>query len=195
MSVKDTLKRLFPKAADQVDQIPDEDLIAEPATFSEAEVKKQVEEATKKAHEAGKKEGAAEFAEQKKELKKQELDVYVDGLIKGSDGKGRALAAARKAGLVEFMLRLDDEEAVEFAEGKEKVPMLAQMKAILETLPADVTFSEVATKEKDVDPGDKASKREKEVTEFAEKHPDMSHKEVILEVSKKHPELFSRTEE
>jgi hypothetical protein len=191
MSLKDTLKRAFTKA---VDDIPEEDLKVEPQMFSEAEVKAQVEKATKEAAEKakaeGKKETEVQFAEQKKELKKTELTTYVDGLIKGDDKKGRALSAAKKAGLVEFMLRLDDEETIEFAEGKEKASMLAQMKAILETLPQDITFSEVADKEKDVDPGDTAAQREKAIAEFSAAHQDMSYKEVVLAVSKKHPELF-----
>jgi hypothetical protein len=198
MSVKDTLARIFPKAADKFRDIPDEDLTTDSPMFSEAEVKAQVEKATKEALEKGKTEGKkeadAEFAEQKKELRRAEFETYVDGLIKGDGKKGRALAAAKKeAGLVEFMLHLDDKEAIEFAEGKEKVPMLAQMKAILETLPADITFSEVATKEKDVGTGDAGAKLEKLAREkqakMAEGGKEISFREALDKVQIENPEL------
>jgi len=167
MSLRDKIKARFTKA---IDDIPEEELAIEPAMFSEAEVKRQVAEATKKAKDEGVAEGkkavAAEFSEQRKALKKTELDGYVNGLIAGDGKKGRALVAAKKAGLVEFMATLsDEEETIEFTEGEgdkakavKKSP-LAAMKAILETLPADITYSEVATKDKDA--GDTGNAGEK----------------------------------
>jgi hypothetical protein len=191
MSIKEKLLSIIQK-------LPAEEL--ESATFTEAQVKAQVDEAAKQAKAEGIAEGkkavTAEFSEKQRALRKVELATYVDGLIKGDGKKGRALAAAKKAGLVEFMATLDEEETIEFTEGEGKAAKtikkspLAAMKAILETLPADITYSEVATKDKDVDPADKAGQRDQKIAEFAEAHPKMSYKTVVLEVSKKHPELF-----
>jgi hypothetical protein len=197
MGVKDTLAKIFPKAADKIQDIPDEDLATETPMFSEAEVKRQVAEAAKEALEKGKtegkKEGEAEFAEQRKELKKTELNTYVDGLIAGDGKKGRALSGAKKAGLVEFMLRLDEEETIVFAEGSDDISMLAQMKAILETLPADITFTEVAGKEKDVgggNAGEKLSKLAQEKqTKIQEGGKEISFREALDAVQVENPEL------
>jgi hypothetical protein len=200
MSLKDTLKKVFTQA---VDKIPDEDLATEPRTFSEAEVKAQVEEAKKQAKAEGVAEGkkavSAEFSEKQRELKKTELTAYVDGLIKGDGKKGRALAAAKKAGLVEFMATLGDEETVEFTEGEgataktvKKAP-LAAMKAILETLPQDITYSEVATKEKDTtggNAGDKLSKLAQEkMGKSREAGKEISFRDALDAVQVENPEL------
>lgn len=197
MSIKDKIKARFAKA---VDDIPEEDLTTEPAMFSEAEVKRQVAEATKQAKAEGIAEGkkvvTAEFSEQLRTFKKTELTTYVNGLIAGDGKKGRALSAAKKAGLVEFMSTLGEEETIEFTEGEgdkakiiKKSP-LAAMKVILETLPQDITYAEHATKEKDVGAGDNKEKREKLILEFQEHNKEATYKEAVLAVSKKNPELF-----
>jgi len=184
------------KLLELIGKIPDEEI--EPATFTEAVVKTQVEEAKKQAKAEGIAEGkkaiSAEFSEKERALKKTEIAAYVDELIKGDGKKGRALVAAKKAGLVEFLARLDEAETIEFAEGGEKISMLAQAKAILETLPADITFSEVATKDKDTggagNAGEKLSKLAKDKqAKSKESGKEMTFRDALDSVQIEQPDL------
>jgi hypothetical protein len=117
------------------------------AGFSEADVKKLVEEAAKTAADAERKKVAAEFAEKaaiaRTEAVKKEISEFVE---KGKED-GKIIPAWEKMGLAEFMQSLDHAEEISFAEGK-KTNRLTWFREFLDELGKVVDFEEVAKRDK-----------------------------------------------
>jgi len=86
---------------------------------------------------------AKEKIELERKLKLAEYEKFIDTLM----SEGKVTPAMKKAGIVEFMLRLDSETEVEFAEGQKKSP-LTFFQDFLSNLPKIVEFEEVAKKGK-----------------------------------------------
>ncbi len=128
-----------------------------------------------------------ELDAERKKTRRQDFASFCDGLMVA--GK---LTPAQKGLALDFMEILSGQEEYEFAEAddkKVKKPPLDAFKAFLSTLPKQVEFSEKAPKDKAARTGS-GTGREKAIAEYAEKHPKMAYKDVVLEVSKEHPELF-----
>lgn len=192
MSIKDVLKNVFTKA---VDELPDDALegIDAPRQFTEAEVKAREKAAADKARGEGKDAAKTEFTEQQKkdrsERKKTEIKSYCEQLKK----EGKLIPAWEKLGLQEFMLSLDSEEVMEFAEGA-KVSRADWFKGFLDELPKVIDFEEIASRDKDAGGGGDNEKREKLISDYMGQNKDTSYKEAVLAISSKHPELFERRE-
>jgi hypothetical protein len=127
---------------------------APPKQFSEADVEQIKNEALATGIKQGKDTAAAEFAEQQKEahakLRKQEITSFCEAQLKD----GKLIPAWIKLGLSEFMNSLDAETVIEFAEGEAgKKSQLDFMKAFLAEIPKVASFSEIATRGKDLGAG------------------------------------------
>lgn len=183
MTIKERLKAAFTKA---VDELP-EDFQAEPATYSEADLKAREEAAAKKAREEAKAEAAREFAEQQKttraEQRKKECNEFCDNLAK----EGVILPAWQKMGLAEFMQSLDGEEVIEFAE-ESKTSRLEWFKQFLTELPKTVEFKEVATRDKNLGTGS-AGEKLMTFTQAKMKEASLNYSEALLAVQREHPDL------
>lgn len=102
-------------------------------------------EAAKKTAEERATKAEADFAAAETARKKAELTTFIEARIKA----GQLTPAQRDKGLVDFMLRLDTETTVDFASGKKSAGQW--MREWLESMPKQVTFSEVAGR--GTDPG------------------------------------------
>lgn len=112
--------------------------------------------------------------------------------------KAKITPAIRPA-VIDFMEILTSHEEYEFAEfddkdaeKKVKAQPLDRFKALLKALPKAVDFTERATKDRAASADGADEKRDKAISDFQESHKDMAYKDVVLAVSKKHPELFGR---
>ena len=86
---------------------------------------------------------AKEKMELERKLKLAEHEKFIGTLM----SEGKVTPAMKEAGIVEFMLQLNSETEVEFAEGQKKSP-LAFFKDFLSNLPKIVEFKEMAKKDK-----------------------------------------------
>ena len=82
-----------------------------------------------------------------------------------------------------------EDSEIEFSEGK-KQTKLDFMKVLIEELPKVINFEEIAKRAKDFgDLGDEG-KRKQLIQDYKEGHKDATDKQVVLAVSKEHPDLF-----
>ena len=193
MSFKDKLKTMFTKA---IDDLPDDQLPPDqnPRQFSEAEVKARetaaAETAAAEAATKAKEDAKKEFAEQQKteriEKRKGEIKDYCENLKK----EGRLIPAWEKLGLQEFMLNLDGEEVVEFAEDK-KVSRLEWFKGFMEELPKVINFKEIATRGTNTGGGNAAEKLEILIRKKIESNKELSYSKAFSEVQKENPDLVT----
>ena len=104
-----------------------------------AEIQAELERKLKELDEAKRK--LAEFSEKLEELKRQnkrlELERYIDGLMQ----KGVVTKAFCEMGLVDFMMTLQSDKELTFAE--RKMSQLEWFKMFLESLPKSVEFGEL----------------------------------------------------
>lgn len=137
------------------DQIPAGDLPGATKeaeqTFSEAEVRAQVEEAKKQAEIETRKIKDAEFAETARQNRQDSLKTEIASWCESMVAKGQLTPALVKYGLPELLFQAAQAEGeMEFGEEKIKAEPLARWKEFFEKqLPAVVSFKEVATREKD----------------------------------------------
>jgi hypothetical protein len=125
-------------------------------TFKEEDMTKEEIEAMREKLaqvEAEKKKLADEFAELQKKKAEDDIENFIEGKIKD----GKILPAWKESGLKEFMIALsEDEEVIEFAEGK-KENKLAWFKEFLEELSKHELFKDF---------GEKGGKEKQEFEEF-----------------------------
>lgn len=175
-------------------------LFNEPNAPKEDAVNKELEDKLKA--EQGK---SAEFAEQlkKEQTEKDELKRQLDAanaagrkaehraFCEGLQKEGK-ISPAMLPAVMDFMEVLHGAGEFEFAEGDKtvKAQPIDRFKAYLAGLPKVLEFSEVATKTAAVSGTDAAGRRQQLETEFAEKNPGMTYKDVVLSLSKEHPELY-----
>jgi hypothetical protein len=192
MLFKEKMKAFLGSIGFDVSKIPDEAIPGEaPAStgrqFSEADLEKIRTDAEEK----GKQKAQAEFAEQQKQTRlatiKTEITAFCESLIKA----GKITPATVAFGLPEILFSIAGvDNQIEFGEKKEKSTAFDRMKALLESATPLVTFSEVATRDKDAGG---AKTRETVIAKFMEDNK-VGYKEAVLAVSKENPELFKEEE-
>lgn len=123
-----------------------------------------------------------ELAEEKSKQRKAEFNSFCEGLMK----EGR-LTPAMKPLVMDFMEILSSSGEYEFSEGKK--PVLDAFKGFLNTLPKQVEFAEVATKDKTVEG---KGKRDELIADYMEKNKGITYKEAFKAVAQKHPEAFAQ---
>ena len=182
MGLKETLKSIFTKA---VDDLPEDQLIPPvPKAFSEAEVKVREEEAAKKAKERVEQEFAERGKKEKRESRQTETKSFCDHLLKD----GKIIPAWNKLGLVEFMVSLDGEEEIQFAEGAKK-SRLEWMKSFLGELPKVINFKEIATRDKDAGAKSAAEKLSVLTRKKMDEKKDLTYTVAFSEVQRENPDL------
>jgi len=187
MGLKDTIKKAFTKA---IDELPEDQLGSGGVqSFCESEVRLREETAARKAKEETRKQVEAEFTEKERvrarEARKGEIKSWYEQKLK----EGKIAPAWAKMGLNEFMLNLDAETEIEFSESGKKSG-LDWFKGFIEELPKVVEFREIAGRDTDMGAQGDEEKRDKLVSEYMEQHKEATEKDAILAVSDKHPELF-----
>ncbi|MBW7997517.1 MAG: hypothetical protein FVQ81_13265 [Candidatus Glassbacteria bacterium] len=189
------IETLHPPAKPDYNQPEGDKSMGDPITqekLAEA-VSKAVKEATDLANDEGvKKEKAmqAEIENLRLENRRDKLTSFVEAQVKG----GKLPPKASEAGIVEFMLGLDDAAEVEFAEGEEhKKTPLAWFREFIESMSESKLFGELAGREGDPGPAE-GEEGEKIVTEYIaaqkEQGKDVSYTDAVRHVASRHPELF-----
>lgn len=196
MNLKAWLSRSFGRVPDgtpdvEVPGLPD---TPPPISFSEAEVQTRETAAAEKAKKEARDEAAREFAEQQKRdriaQRKAEIIAFCDALCDPKKG-GRFNPARIKLGLplvLEFLAASDD--VLEFGEAKEKKSPYDLLKAQFESdLPWTVSYSEHATRDKDVGGAGDAGKKLSELTRQKMEAQKLSYAEAFTAVQREHPDL------
>ncbi len=129
----------------------------------------------------------------KSEKVKADIQSFCEGLCK----EGKLTPAMMKfgMGMQNFMEKIATiQETIEFSEGNEKKTQtpFEYMKGFLGSFKKQIEFGEFAPNEKDFGGGDKQEKRDALISSFMEKNKDVTYKVAVLELSKKHPELFKQ---
>ena len=171
-------------------KVPDDALPedVQPHSFTEAEIKAREKAAADKAAREAKEAAEKEFAETRRkeriEARKTETKSFMEKLKK----EGHLIPAWEKMGLQEFMLSLDGEEAIEFAQEK-KASRLDWFKDFLNELPRVINFNEVASRDKNVGGGSAAEKITALVNDKISKDSKLSFSEALNAVQLEHPDL------
>jgi cation transport regulator ChaB len=182
MGLRDLLKGIFAKA---VDEIPEDKLVLDtPMTFTEGQVKAREEEAAKRAKEKAEQEFAEKQRAERKEKRAGEIKTYCEGLVK----EGKALPAWIRMGLSEFLVSLDGEEEIQFAEGQKR-SRVEWMKSFLGELPKVINFKEVATRDKDGSQGTAGEKIQALIKKKMNEKKDLSYGQAFTEVQKENVDL------
>lgn len=187
MGWKDRIKAAFTTA---IDDMPDDGVpnVTPTKQFSEEDVKAREKAAADKAAEKAKEDAKKEFAEKQNteriEKRKGEIKSFVEKLKKD----GKLLPAWEKMGLLEFMLNLDGETVIEFAEGK-KASASQFMQDFLNELPKVINFDEIATRDKDTGGDNAAEKLEVLTHKKIQDNKDLTYSQAFSEVQKEHPVL------
>lgn len=177
-----------------------------PVLFTEQDIQAKLALATQTAKDTA----AAEFAEKERVLKdrenalnKQAADArkkVISDFIEGLKKKGIILPAMEKLGMgiTSFLEAVAGiETSFDFAEPDDKGIRAKQtplefVQQFLTHLPKAIEFKELATDNDAPASGDFAERREKLITEYMKNNKDTSYRDAMLEVSKKHPEIFER---
>jgi hypothetical protein len=204
MSWKEKVKGLFTQA---VDEIPEAGAGITPiiisasvegdkggVSFSEDQVLARERAAAEAAARKAREEAQAEFAEQMRQTLEAEaarthaaaVKAKIDALV----SQGRVHPAWVASGLVEFASALPwrDADQAAFAEGGTKTPH-DWFLDFLEALPASVSLSEVAGRDKDVTSGGAAARLNAMIRRKLEANPKMSHATAFAEVQLENPGL------
>ncbi|MFH2012511.1 MAG: hypothetical protein ABIJ37_07435 [Pseudomonadota bacterium] len=192
MSVfKQTIRNVLGTLGVDISKVPDDALPddAQSKTYNEAEVieiRRAAEEKARKDAEAAKdREYAEKQKEERAEKRKQEVKEYCEALKKD----GRLIPAWEKMGLQEFMLQLDGEDTIEFAEGK-KSSRLNWFKSFMEELPKVINFEEIATRDKDVGGAGSAGEKLAALTQKKmEENKELTYGAAFAEAQKDNPDL------
>jgi len=151
--------------------------------FSEEDLKKAREEAARKAREEAQKEFAEKERKRAAEARRKEISEWCDARMQD----GKLAPAWVKAGIKEFMERLDAEAEVSFAEGKKETP-LAWFKDFVAGLPKLISFDEIAGRDGAPGDGDAASKLDA-LTRKRMAEKDLDYGAAFAEVQKENPGL------
>lgn len=157
-------------------------------TFSEADLEQAKADAAAAAKAEGKKEAAAEFAEQEQKRKKDEAKERIAAFCQDGVDKGTLLPAWIDGGLKEFMEGLDIGETLSFADGSTKPPLTWFME-FMDKLPQAITFKEVAGRDDEAADNNNAIDIAKRAREFQDSEAragrTISITEAVGEVTRK----------
>jgi len=157
-----------------------------PKQFSEADVERIKTEAKAQ----GKQEAEAEFAETQKKNRVATLKASIAAFCEARKKEGRFLPAWEKMGLQDFLVSLDAEETITFAEGAEKKSRLAFMQAFLTELDKVIEFGEIAKRDKVTGGAGNAGEKLEALTRAKMKvDPALTYVKAFAETQKENPEL------
>jgi len=156
--------------------------------FTEAEVQAQTKAAADKAAKEAKDKAEKDFAEKQKKERLDARTTETKAFCENLKKEGKLIPAWEKLGLQEFMLALDGEEAVEFAE-QTKVSRLDWFKGFLAELPKVIDFTEIATRDKDVGDKNPGEQLETLIRKKMADDKDLSYSQAFSAVQKEHPDL------
>jgi hypothetical protein len=189
MSLKSVLTVLFPKAKPAIEAIPDGDLIpegTEPTMFSEAEVRSKVAAAAAKAKEDTEKEFAEKERKRVLDARKGEIKTWLDRMMSPEVAKHTPALRAYSEPILEALL---ESQVIEFGEKKEKLTPFQLYQRLFEAeLPKLVTYSEIASRSKDVS-GDAAGKLEAMIAAKRAADKTLSYSEALKAVQIENPGL------
>ncbi|MEW5802693.1 MAG: hypothetical protein AB1847_11395 [bacterium] len=141
------------------------------------------------AKEQGRREAAADFAEQRRKdgesARKKEIGEFITSGIHS----GQILPAWEKLGLAQFMEGLGAEETLNFAEGK-KGTQYQWFRDFLTELPKTINFGEFATRSKNVAASGSAGQQLNDlITRKMKDNPRLDYMSAFSEVQRENPDL------
>lgn len=168
--------------------IPPQEKDPAPAkSFSEADLEAAKKAAAKEAAIAERTKVEAEFAEREREAAKSQRKEAIKSWYDDNLKAGKIAPAWGKMGLMEFMERLDADEAeISFAEGKDKISLYEWFRSFMEALPKVVEFKEIAGRDTDDTP---ASEKLTALAQERAKKDNISFQDAMILVGKENPEL------
>lgn len=181
----ETLKDLLKKA------IP----AAQKTEFTEEQLQAKVDEKAAALVAAAKTEFAEQLKTEKDKAQKLQRESAKAGIVAFCENlkkEGKLLPAWESLGLVEFMLSLDSDEALEFAEGAEKLSRAGFMQKLLSELPKVVEFKEKTGREKTGEGATAADKLEALVKQKMADKKDLSYAMAFAEVQAEHGDLATQ---
>lgn len=172
---------------------------ASPTSYSEGDMKKQIDEAVKakeiqfaelqKKQEIGLKAREEALKAKEVEARKASINSFCEQLLKA----GKLTPAVMKVGmgLQNFLEQIhQDETTIEFTEGDKKKSQTSYefMQSFLANLPKAIEYKERAGKDNDIGKDDE--KREGLIDSYMESHKNATYREAVLVISENHPTLF-----
>ena len=147
------------------------------------------------AKEQGRREAAADFAEQRRKdtesARKKEITEFITNGIQS----GQILPAWEKLGLAQFMEGLEVEQTFNFAEGK-KETQYQWFRNFMTELPKTVNFGEFATRAKNVAASGNAGQQLNDlVSRKMKDNPKLNYMSAFSEVQRENPDLVREYEQ
>lgn len=187
---KEKVKGLLSFMGVDLSKVPDDALPDTPpdGTESKSFTEADLAAAVQKAEEDGRKKAETEFAEKTRKSRREKQEKEIAEFCESRMKEGKLLPAWEKMGLKEFMLKLDGESVVEFAEGTQGTS-LDWFKNFLEELPKVVEFKEIAVREDDVKTGSAGIKLEKIIRAKMKEDKSLDYGAAFAEAQRENPEL------
>ena len=147
------------------------------------------------AREQGRREAAADFAEQRRRDRESARKKEIAEFITNGIQSGQILPAWEKLGLAQFMESLEVEQAFHFAEGKRETPY-QWFRNFMAELPRTVNFGEFATRAKNVAASGSAGQQLNDlVSRKMKDNPKLDYMSAFSEVQRENPDLVREYEQ
>lgn len=156
--------------------------------FTEADVEAAKKVAAEEAAKTEREKVESEFAEETRQAQRAQRDEAISDWYDQNLKEGKVLPAWGKMGLKEFMLQLDGEEVIQFAE-ETKTSRLEWFKAFMGELQKVVNFEEIAKRGDDTGARD-ADEKLIQMARKRAKDDKVSFGDAMVAVSKENPELY-----